>query len=166
MKKMFITIRRNDFAWMNGNYNTFFSVKWKNPRPPPHLPYSPTPLEHAANIITHGVSQTDFFFLSILVRLLRIRALSPCIMHTPKLRHMWTLSLSFFDIFFLDFNNFDILHIFSFTCVEFCFNFFCYQVLIVPSYFLSMSLIDSAANKAEFWAALVYGLVLTGSDSP
>jgi len=74
---------------LSKHHNSLKTVKWKNPRPPPHLPYSPTPLEHAANIITHGV-------------------------------------------------------------------------LIVPSYFLSMSLIDSAANKAEFWAALVYGLVLTG----
>ena len=35
------------------------SVKWKNPRAPKHEQYNPTPIEHVANILTHGVKITS-----------------------------------------------------------------------------------------------------------
>ena len=37
-----------------------------------------------------------------------------------------------------------------------------FQVLVIPSFFLSQSLISSAVSPVELWSALVYGLVLTG----
>jgi len=40
------------------------SIKWKNERPPAHLPYDPAPIEHLANIITHGVLVVPSFWLS------------------------------------------------------------------------------------------------------
>ena len=39
------------------------SVKWKNERPPKHLPYNPTLVEHVANTVTHGVSFIYYFML-------------------------------------------------------------------------------------------------------
>lgn len=44
--------------------NKLNRVKWKNERPPSHLPYNPTLIEHCANITTHGVLVLPSLWLS------------------------------------------------------------------------------------------------------
>eukprot|EP00088_Acartia_fossae_P012023 TRINITY_DN1614_c0_g1_i1.p1 TRINITY_DN1614_c0_g1~~TRINITY_DN1614_c0_g1_i1.p1 ORF type:complete len:288 (+),score=8.95 TRINITY_DN1614_c0_g1_i1:92-955(+) len=65
------------------------SVKWKNERAPRNQPYNPAPIEHLANILTHGI-------------------------------------------------------------------------LVIPTFWLSKNLLDSADSPQQYFSALVYGLVLTG----
>jgi len=58
-------------GWQHGAKSRFYkykeklkSVNWKNERAPKNEPYNPTPIEHVANIITHGVLVIPTFWLS------------------------------------------------------------------------------------------------------
>lgn len=79
-----------------------FSVKWMNSKPKPKEAYDPTPVEHVANIVTHGVwvAPSVFATMELISRSYSFAQFISAVVYGATLIFLFSVSTSFHCVFF------------------------------------------------------------------